>query len=228
MKRVTLVLVIMLSALLIASVGPALAKKKGKKGKGGGSAAGAAVAKGNILLGGSVDFSLASGTETIEPDQGDDMDTKVFRFGMDALAGYFMMRSLEVGGILIVDRETEDEDSGETVATTWAIGPQVGYFYPLTPKLSVFGLLPIGYAKTTEEFNPDAAGAKDQEMEHGGLFFEPRGGAVYHVNRSVGLAAALFFRYYSGSGSADQGAGDNDFDIKETLFGLKLGLFGFL
>ncbi|MDP8224281.1 MAG: outer membrane beta-barrel protein [Candidatus Lernaella stagnicola] len=229
MKRSILVLAVLLSALLILSAGPAMAKKK-KKGKRarGGQVAAASVEKGNILLGGDLNFSLELGTETTDPDQGDKADNKIFRFGMGALGGYFLMDSLEIGGLLMVDRVSEDEDKGKTVSTEWAIGPQAGYFYPVASQFSIFGLLGVGYAKTTSEFDPDAKGASKQTMDHGGFFLEPRAGGAWHLNTHVGLYAALFFRYYSGSGTADSGASDVDFDVKESFFGLKVGVLGFL
>lgn len=230
MKRGTIVLSILLATLLVLSVGPASAAKKKKKGRasGPGGAAGAAVVHGNILLGGDLNFGLGTGKSTIEPDGGKEADTDLFEFGIDALGGYFIMRSLEIGGLLLVEYESEENDSAKTTETTWAIAPQVGYFFPVTSEISLFGLLPIGYMKVTEKTEPDAVGAKDTETTYGGLMLEPRAGAVYHLNKTIGISAALFLRYFSGSGENDNGTSTTDFDAKQTMFGLKVGIFGFL
>jgi len=228
MKRATIVLVLVLAALLVLSVGPAAAKKKQGRSGGQGGPAGAAVAHGNILLGGDLNFNIGSGGTTIDPDGGEEIDSDQFEFGVDALGGYFLMRSLELGGLLMIEYESDEDDDGIEKDTTWAIAPQVGYFYPVTPNISLFGMLPIGYMKITEAYEPDAEGAKETETTYGGWMLEPRAGAVYHLTTNVGIAASLFYRYFSGSGTRDDGNDDTDFDAKMSMFGFRIGIFGFL
>ena len=215
MKSRIFVLVIVLTlAMLFAS--PALAKKPGQ------------TKTGSVLLGGGLDLSVYAGGQTIDPDGGDEVDIDQMAIGMEALSGYFVIRNLEVGGFLEVEYEKEGDDDGETKTTTWGIGPQVGYFYPFSSKVMAFGMLPIGYMKFTTEYDPDAQGADKTETTWSGFFAEPRGGIVYNLNSKLGLFAALYLRYFSGSGNQDSGNSDVDFDVKATQYGLKVGLFGFL
>lgn len=218
-KRVLIVLLVM-SLVLVLAASPALAKKS-KRGKN-------MVSTGTVLLGGALDLSLYTGKQTIDPDGGDKIDTDLFSIGMDGLAGYFVMRGLEVGGILVVEYDKEGDDDGEQKDTEWGIGPQVGYFYPVNSDLTVFGMLPLGYMKHTTEYNPDAQNADNTETVVSGFFGEPRGGVVYNLNSKLGLFGALYLRYFSGSGNQDTGDHDTDFDFKESQYGLKVGLFGFL
>ncbi len=222
MKKHIMIMTIVLCFLLALSVGPAAAAKKGKSGGGG------PVDKGSFMFGGDVNLTIATGSMTLEPDEGDDIDTDTFSFGIDALAGYYVINGLEVGGLLIIESESEEDDDQKETDTTWALAPQVGYFYQFSDKFSVFGMLPIGYMKTTNKVEPDAKNAKDTETETGGFFFEPRGGIVYHLTDNLGFTASLYFRYMSGEGSRDNGNKDVDFDVKSSELGLRVGLLCFL
>lgn len=223
MKKATFILIISLSLLLVLSIGPASAAKKGK-----GGGVGGPVDKGSFMLGGDVNFNLATGSSTIEPDEGDDVDTDIFNFGMDALAGYFVINRLEVGGVLAVEYESEDGDDAKETDTTFGLGPQVGYFYQFTDDWSAFGMLPIGYMKNSNKVEPDDKDANETENSVSGWFFEPRAGVAYHLNNSLALTASVYFRYFTASGTQDNGDDDRDYDFKQTQLGLKIGLLAFM
>jgi len=216
-KSYLFVLIIIIAFSLIAM--PALAKNKVK----------GAVSKGNLLLGGGLDASFAGGSDKYEPDEGDDITEDISEIGLEGLCGYFVMRGLEVGGLLDVNRDKSDEDDTETVKSEWAIGPQVGYFHPINKSFSVFGLGVLGYMKTTDttETKHNNKTVKT-ETTASGFYFEPRGGVVIHLTRSLGLYGSLFFNYGKGSGERDHEGETNDFDIVRTRYGLKIGILGFL
>jgi hypothetical protein len=221
--RKTAWLIVLIAALAVMMVAePALAKKDFSTG------ARRAVDRGSVIFGGDVDFSLATGSYEFDPDKGNKDKTDVFTFGMDTLAGYFVIKGLEVGGLLIVERESNDSDTAKVIETTWAFAPQAGYFFAFNSALSAFGIFPLGYYSATTETEPAAKNAKDISFKHSGLFVEPRAGIVWHINQHLGLAPSLYLRYDNGSGTNDNGFSDMDFDATRTMFGLKVGLFGFI
>lgn len=218
MTKRMLVMLIVIACAVAMLAAPALAKSKKNT----------MIRPGSIMIGGDFDLSIVSGDTTIEPDGGDDVDSDQFEFGFSALAGYFFaVRGLEAGGLLEYSSETDKDDVAEEKTSEWAIGPQVGYFYPVAKDFYVFGMLGLGYQKLTTENDPKAKGATTSETEIGGWFFEPRGGAMYALNRHLGVTGALFYRYSSGSGEQDSGGQTADFDIKNKQFGIKVGLLGF-
>ncbi len=214
-KRISVMLVILFAVALLAA--PALAKSKSGM-----------IQPGSIMVGGDFDLSIVSGDTTIEPDGGEDEDSDQFEFGLGAIAGYFFaVRGLEAGGLLEFSSESDKDDEAEEKTTQWAVGPQIGYFYPVANNFYLFGMLALGYQKNTTEVDPEAKNADKTETETTGWFFEPRGGVMYSFNRHLGLTASLFYRYFSGSGNHDAGAADTDFDITNKQFGIKVGLLGF-
>ena len=225
-KSFFLILVMIIAIALFAS--PAFAKGKGK-GKGKGKSRGdMPMAKGNLLLGGGLDASFLGGSNKMEM-KNSDVTQDITEIGLEGLCGYFVIRGLEVGGILEVDYEKMDDDTTETIGNGWKIGPQVGYFYPINSSFSIFGLGVLGYMKDTETTEVTVGTTKTKtETTGSGFYFEPRGGVVVHLNKSVGLYASLFFSYGSGSGEVDSGGATSDFDVTTTRYGIKIGILGFL
>jgi hypothetical protein len=181
-----------------------------------------------LVIGGDLDLTLTGGKTELDPDEGEKEKTDQTTIGLSGLCGYFVIRGLEVGGLLNIDRTTEETDDAKTTDLTWQIGPQVGYFYRVTDLISVYGLGAIGWSSSDTEVDPDAEGANNQTVEHSGWFIQPQGGAVFHLNNSIGISTSLFFQYYSGSGKQDDGNADTDGDVTRSEYGLKVGLLGFL
>jgi len=217
MNKRMMILVLVFLLVLVVAVLPASAAKK-KKGR---------FAPGNMMVEGDLSFRLAAGGTTIEPEEGDDHETDQFYFDLALLGGYYVIRGLEIGPWVEFSYESNESDDGIGKETMWLIGPQAGYFFALNGDFSIYGLLGLGYAKNTTAYEPDADGADDTENSVGGFVLEPRFGVMYSINKHLGISPSLYFRYFSGSGTNDTGAADADYDMSQSEYGLKLGLFGF-
>ncbi len=215
-----------LMAVMVFAAWPAQAARGGGGGGGGGEAP--TFGAGTMMLGGDFNFRLASGGTTIDPDGGDEIEIDNFYFDLTGLFGYFIINRLEIGPTLEFSYESsEQDDQGKNKETDWGIGAHVGYFYPVGSRISIFGMMVIGYAKNATEFDPDDEDANKQTTEASGFALEPRFGAMYGINRHLGLTGSLYYRYFSGSGNQDTGDADNDYDVKSSEYGLKLGLAAF-
>jgi len=223
MNRRTLIILIVFVSIAVFAALPAQAARRG-----GGEGEGPSFDRGDFLVGGDFNFRLAGGSTTIEPDQGDKQETDHFWFDLSGLAGYFVIHGLEIGPMIDIGYQTDEDDAGKTSTTDWSLGVQGGYFYHVVDRLSLFAMMGVGYVSYTQEFNPDARGAQNQSVDHSGFGLEPRLGAMYGISRRLGLTAALYYRYYfNGSGTQDNGNASADFDISSSEYGLKIGLAGF-
>lgn len=218
MNKRVLISIMVLTLIMVLAAGPAFAKKSKDS----------PYASKTVLLGGGLSANAFSGSNTMTPDQGDDYTTDVFGIGLDGLAGYFVISGLEIGGLLMVDYNTASDDAGETTNTSWSVGPQLGYFFGVSDGIALYAMLALGYQSMTVAYAPDAAGAKDTENNNSGFFGEPNVGAVFQLNKKIGLYTGLYLHYYSGSGTTDDGTNEADYDYSESRYGLKVGLFGFL
>lgn len=224
MKKKLFWMLFCLTLILLLAAAPTFAAKKGKGG--GDSGAPGYFSQGTILIAGDLDFNIASGSTEIKPDEGDKESTDQFKFSMGGLGGYFIIPRLEIGPFLNVEYTSDEGDDATEKSTTWAIGPQIGYFYPVANKFSIFGMFGVGYASTSDKIESDIEGEKDTETEGSGWLIQPKGGVVYHLSHNIGLSAALYLDYYTGDGTQDDGNADHDFDLTRTEYGLKIGLLG--
>ena len=225
MNKSTLLLLFLILGMVIFAALPAQAARR--HGGGGGGGAGPTFESGTFMVGGDFSFRLAGGSTDIEPDEGEEQTTDHFYFDLSGLGGYFVIDGLEIGPLVDFGYQSDEDDAGKTKTTDWSIAAQIAYFYRVAGRFSIFPMASVGYVSYKQEFEPDAENAQDQSVDHSGFAFELRGGAMYGINRHLGVTGALYYRYYTGSGTQDNGQADNDFDITSSEYGIRLGLLGF-
>ena len=149
--------------------------------------------QGKIELSGQTRFNFSK-TE-IETTGSPDVDETTWEFQLDGL--YYLQRNLGLGVIFQYDK-TETEIAGVDVdSSTFIIGPQVTYNFPLSEKVSLFVNGAVGYA-TAEIDNFDADG----------WAFQLGGGLKYFLTNSASINGSL--TYQNLSLEADSGGGDID------------------
>lgn len=181
---------------------------------------------GNILIGGDLSVSPYFGHYVYEFD-GEEMaasERNEFGLSIDALAGFFLVDSLELGVAVGFWYEHRKYKESEDVYTDFviALGPQIGYFFNTYSNLVPYVGAAVLYYSYTDKYTP--ASGEGSETKYNGFIIEPRGGLNIFISPSVALAATLFFQY--------QPVTEKDSDPEEvdkyTEFGLRLGFNVFL
>jgi hypothetical protein len=192
---------------------------------------------GELLVGGSseLNFGYSPGNWSAKG-KTTTFDTTTVDF--DALAGYFIIHGLEVGGFVNVGyTQTTISQPGAAHNTTsssvpWGVGPEVGYFYGVASHFALMGLLEIGAGGTTLTTTPN----KETES-FAGFLIQVQPGVVVMINRSIGFSAAIYVKYIVGPSSVvtTQKTADGTTatvtspgQASEPEFGLKIGLLGFI
>ncbi len=182
-------------------------------------------ASGKWLIGLSSGLDFGMGTDTYEPDEGDDVDTDVMNFNFGAAGGYFVLPGWEIGPVFRYDYErVTDEDDNITGASAYLFGIQTGYYYATPVPVHPFINLELGYAGRSTSFEPDEG--DETSNSAGGLGLRPSVGAAFFFTDKIALTPALYYDYRSLSGSDDTSGDDMDYDATETRFGFQIGLIG--
>ena len=181
---------------------------------------------GNILIGGdlAVSPSFTHRTHELDGEEVTADEYTIFNLGIDALAGFFLVDSLEIGVaayfIYYNQKFTESENVYTRLIT--ALGPQIGYYFNTYSNLVPYVGASVLYYGYTWKSKP-AAGV-GSEVKYSGYIIEPRGGINFFISPSLAFAATLFFQY-----EIDK---EKDTDPEEvdkyTTFGLRLGFNVFL
>ncbi|MBE0568431.1 MAG: porin family protein [Deltaproteobacteria bacterium] len=145
--------------------------------------------QGTIELSGKTAFDFSD--TTTEVTGSPDIDETSYSFQIDGL--YYLQNNLGLG--LIFEYEETEFDSIDS--STFIIGPQVTYNFPLGEKVSLFVNGAVGYATAeVEDFDAD------------GWAFQLGGGLKYFLTNSASINGAV--TYQNLSLEADSGGGDID------------------
>ena len=214
MKRASILILV----LLFAFAGTALASEKRIK-------------QGDIVVGGAADFGLAMGSQTITPEEGDDITSSTLGFGLEGWMGYFVIDGLEIGPMLGFgyDKLTQDE-AGQTVdddlvttTTSYDIGAQIGYFLDVGSVAVPYGMLRFAYAGASMSVDN---GDVESTSDFTGFLVGPKLGANIFLLNTVALDLGLFLDYRSRTNTFDSGASGADSidtDFVNMDYGLALG-----
>ena len=145
--------------------------------------------QGKIELSGksAIDFS----DTTTEVSGAPDIDETSWNFQIDGL--YYLQNNLGLG--LIIEYDKTEFDSIDS--STFIIGPQVTYNFPLSEKVSLFVNGAVGYAT-----------AEIDDFDADGWAFQLGGGLKYFLTDSASINGSL--TYQNLSLEADSGGGDID------------------
>jgi len=161
--------------------------------------------QGKIELSGQTRFNFSK-TE-IETTGSPDVDETTWEFQLDGL--YYLQRNLGLGVIFQYDK-TETEVAGVSVdSSTFIIGPQVTYNFPLNEKVSLFVNGAVGYA-TAEVANNDADG----------WAYQFGGGLKYFLTNSASINGTLQYRSISLEDDFN-----NDIDTSGVSVGVGISIY---
>jgi opacity protein-like surface antigen len=163
------------------------------------------IPQGKYELSGSTAFNF-SDTST-EVDGAPDIDTTSFSFELDA--NYYLRNNLGLGLLFLYENDEVDSGGISVDSSTFIIGPQVIYHFPLNEKVSLFVKGAVGYA-TLEVDNEDADG----------WAFQLGGGLKYFLTNSASINGAL--TYQTQSLETDSGV---DIDSSGINIGVGLSIY---
>lgn len=186
---------------------------------------------GNMVFGGAGEFDLAAGSQTITPDQGDDITSSTLGFGLEAWMGYFVIDGLELGPLVGFgyDKLTQDEmgatadDDLVSTTTSYDIGLQIGYFFDVHDIVVPYGMLRAAYGGATTTVDN---GVDESDNTFSGFVVGPKAGIDLFFYKTVALDLGLFFDYRSGTNTFNtgvSGADDVEVDMVNTDYGLAVG-----
>lgn len=161
--------------------------------------------QGKYELSGSTAFNF-SDTST-EVTGAPDIDTTSFSFELDG--NYYLRNNLGLGLLFLYENDEVDSGGISVDSSTFIIGPQVIYHFPLNEKVSLFVKGAVGYA-TLEVDNEDADG----------WAFQLGGGLKYFLTNSASINGAL--TYQTQSLETDSGV---DIDSSGINIGIGLSIY---
>ena len=148
----------------------------------------------------------------------------VFNLNVNALAGFFLVDSLEIGPVVSLSYSREKFTESE-YAESWltiSLGGQIGYFFNTYSNLVPYiGAIAEYYSYTNTEM---PAAAAETEYKYSGYSIEPRAGLNLFLSNSIAFAPYVFFQYLT----ATLKDSDPEFVMKRTDFGLRLDFNVFL
>ena len=184
-------------------------------------------ASGKWLIGLSSAMDFGMGSDSYEPDDGDEVETDVINFNFGAAGGYFVLQGWEIGPVLRYDYErTTDEDDNITGVSDYLVGIQTGYYYATPVPVHPFVNLELGYAGRSVNYEPDEGDETSDSA--GGFAMRPSLGAAFFFTRAVALTPSLYYQYTSLSGTDDMSGDEFDYDETISRFGLQIGIIGIL
>jgi hypothetical protein len=147
--------------------------------------------QGSMELAGSVAFTKSSG-DLYENADGDGITA----FGINPAVGYFVIPGLEIGGQLLISKESQGDDS----QSQFGIGPGFTYYiggarkkttYPFVT--AAFMITSSSYKTTVSELMIKKAAAKTSESKYSGTSIELGGGILHMLSKAVGLNVQVMY-----------------------------------
>lgn len=182
-------------------------------------------ASGKVFLGLSSGLDFGMGTDTYEPEDGDEVETDVMQFGIGATGGYFVLKGWEIGLAARYDYgRTTDEDDNIASTGDFLIGIQTGYYYATPIPVHPFINVEAGYAGRFTNFEPDEGDETSDSA--GGFAVRPSLGAVFFFSDEIALAPSFYYQYTALSGTDDTTGTEFDYDASSSRLGFQLGLIG--
>ncbi len=180
-------------------------------------------ASGKWLLGLASGLDFGMGTDTYEPDDGDETETDVMSFNIGISGGYFVLPGWEIGPVVRYDfNRSADEDDNITSSGDYLAGIQTGYYYATPVPVHPFVNVEFGYAGRFTNLEPDEGDETSDSA--GGIGLRPSIGAVFFFTDKIALTPSLYYQYTSLSGTDDTSGSEFDYDASSNRFGLQLGL----
>lgn len=225
MNRLLKVSLVLALVLLVSTT--AFAKSKGS-----------AYETGNIYLTGATNLNFGMGSDTMTPDEGDEMTTDHTMFGLGTRAGYFVIDGLEIGLGLNYDYDKAEWDATSTDAagketemtmtqtnSTYLVGLQGAYFFDMDG-IDPFVAVLVGFTGSSDELKPEEGDSTTDSTSGPG--YDISLGVNFLLNKKVGLAPALYYTGTSESGSTETGSVSSDYDFSTSRYGLRVGINLFL
>lgn len=161
--------------------------------------------QGKFELSGQTRFNFSK--TTAEATGSPDVDITSNEFQIDGL--YYLQKNLGLGLSILYDK-TETESGGVSVdSSTFIIGPQVTYNFPLNEKVSLFVNGAVGYA-TVEVDNADADG----------WAYQFGGGLKYFLTNSASINGTLNYQKISLEDDFN-----NDIDVSGMSVGVGISIY---
>lgn len=161
---------------------------------------------GTFQLGGDGSISFSRRSSEIEGNEGDDIDTLRVR----ASGFYYLVPNLGLGAFLEYLQQSTEVVGDDLQVSTVIVGPQVSYNLALAERLSAFGTVGAGWAKSEAEVG-------DVSSDISGLAWQLGGGLRFFPARSVSIDGSVS---YLSLNLED----DEDRDIDSSELGVRVGL----
>ncbi|NLH47294.1 MAG: outer membrane beta-barrel protein [Myxococcales bacterium] len=182
-------------------------------------------AAGKFMLNLSSGLDFGMGTDTFEPEDGDEVETDIAQFGAGVQGGYFILKGWELGPALRYDyRSVTDEDDNITSTSEAFAGIQTGYYYATPIPVHPFINVEVGYDYQGLNNEPDEGDSTSDTA--GGFAVRPSLGAVFFFADEIALTPSVYYQYTSLSGTDDTSGTEFDYDATSSRFGLQIGLTG--
>jgi hypothetical protein len=161
--------------------------------------------QGKFELSGTTAFNFSD--TTAEVSGSPDVDTTTYSLQLDGL--YYFANNFGLG-LTFLYEDSEVEVGGSSVdSSTFVIGPQLTYNFPLNEKVSLFVNGSIGYA-TVEVQSEDADG----------WAYKVGGGLKYFLTNSASINGSVSYQALTLEDDSD-----NDFDVDGVSVGVGLSIY---